>query len=81
VAQELELSESPVVGVVIQDLDTKGCSVCLKCSLGKERLVSLGRFLQVDKRQAAEVIHKYSSHLVAFLEEVALILAHKACGR
>jgi len=63
------------------DHDAKGSSVSFEGSLGKKGLITLGRLLQVYKREAAEMIHKDCGHLVPLSEEETLVLSNEARDR
>ena len=75
--EEEVLSESPIVGMVLLDLDSMGCGIGFKRSFGSQSLYPFCRLLEVDIRQPAEMVHKDCSNLVALAKEESFVLPNE----
>jgi hypothetical protein len=69
--------KTSVVPVVMEDLDSKLCSVLLEGKLGSKSFVGLVIKLEVDKSKVAEVVNEDGGTLVALLGKFALQLCIK----
>jgi hypothetical protein len=63
--------------MVVSYDDTKRSRVGLKGSLSEKRLLSFGRLLEINKREATEMVNENGGDLVTFAEEVALVLTNQ----
>ena len=62
--------------MILLDLDSMGGRISFKRSFGSQCLHSLGGLLEVHIRQAAEVVHKDGSNLVALAKEEFFVLSY-----
>jgi hypothetical protein len=70
--------ETPVVAVVMEDLDSMLCSILLEGELGGKSFVGLVVELEVDESKATEVVDKDGGALVALFGKFALQLCIKS---
>jgi hypothetical protein len=75
--QEQALHRSPVVRMVVEDLDAKQSGACIEGSLCKWCIGSLCQLLEAHKRQATEMVDKHCDHLAPFAIEKNLVLPNK----